>query len=145
MSPAAAMARRRGRRATPGRSRHPLREGRAKPHEREPRRRPPIATRPVDLGLAGRESRGQGRFERRELVERPSLGDPEVGLAPAVVDDDRHETAAFAIAVAVFEGPPTQGLDTTRIPGRELGASSAASVAAAARPGPSSDGSLRPQ
>ena len=46
-----------------------------------------FATRPVDLGLAGRESRGQGRLERRELVERPALGDPEVGLAPAVVDD----------------------------------------------------------
>ena len=45
-----------------------------------------LAARPVDVRDTARQCLGELRFQRGELVERAPLGDPEVGLAPALVD-----------------------------------------------------------
>ena len=47
-----------------------------------------FAAGPVDLGLAVREPAGEVGREALELIEGEALGDPEIGLAPAVVDRD---------------------------------------------------------
>ena len=61
--------------------------------QRGPRRRDPhaqvggrLAARPVDVRDTAGQCLGELRFERRQLVERAPFGDPEIGLAPALVD-----------------------------------------------------------
>ena len=90
------------------------------------------------------EPTGEFGLDAREFIEGEALGDPEVGLAPAVVERDALDPGRLAIALAVACAR-SDGLVTMRVPGARVVASSRASSAAAALPASSSGGSLRPQ
>ena len=67
--------------------------------ELAPGRRDPVgqlggafAAGPVDVGLAVREPAGEVGRDARELIEGEALGDPEIGLAPAVVERDARRS-----------------------------------------------------
>jgi hypothetical protein len=103
-----------------------------------------FAARPIDLELAGRQPGGHLGCDRTELIERPALSDPDVGLAPTVVQFDPGSRAASTIAVAVATAR-RDGLEMTRASGRSSPARAAASRRASARPVGDSGGSLIPQ
>ena len=104
-----------------------------------------FAVGPVDVGLAVREPPGEVGLDARELIEREPLGDPEVGLAPAVVDRDVVDPGGVGDGGRRRLRSARRARDDARAGRQGRGEIAWPARAAAALPASSSGGSLRPQ
>ena len=66
-----------------------------------PQRSVRLTARPVDLEVASREGGSHVWRQRLQLIERPALGDPDVGLSPPLVEFRSCDRAASTMADAV--------------------------------------------
>ena len=109
-----------------------------------PQRSVRLTARPVDLEVASREGGSHVWRQRLQLVERPALGDPDVGLAPPLIELALLRVAAASTMADAVATARRDGLDTTRTSDGSSRLSDAASRRASARPVGDSGGSLDP-
>ena len=62
-----------------------------------------LATRPVGVRDTAGQGGGEIRLERGQLLERSALGDPEIGLLPALIDLHVEDPGGGQGAAALFE------------------------------------------
>ena len=120
-----------------------LAPGRGDPGGQLGRRVRPAANRSRSRRSASRRARSGS--SARQSIEGEAFGDPEVRLAPAVIDRDVRDPGPAARWQSRSRAIDGDRLVTMRVPRATVVASSPARSAAAALPAAFSGGSLRPQ